>query len=271
MAKTPVPNGTYRWNAAEYARHSSAQLNWARELIDKLDLQGQESVLDLGCGDGKVTAEIADRLPQGQVVGLDSSEAMIQLATHQFPPNRHPNLSFQWGDAAQLNFSAQFDIVFSNAALHWIQDHRPVLAGIRKSLKPKGRILLQMGGQGNAADIVAVVEELMHRQQWSSFFEGFEFPYGFHGSAEYRQWLIQNGLIPLRVALIPKDMTYPDQTGLEGWLSTTWLPYTQRIEETLRPAFIRAIADTYIARHPLDREGQCHVRMIRLEVEAQTG
>ena len=138
----------YQWNARDYAAQSSAQQKWAEELIAKLHLSGEERVLDIGCGDGKVTAKIADELPRGSALGVDSSEGMIQYARETFPSGRYANLAFEVADARCLSFAGEFDIVFSNACLHWITGHQPVLESVRRSLKPGGRIFLQMGGTG---------------------------------------------------------------------------------------------------------------------------
>ena len=114
----------YKWDALDYQKSSEAQLKLGRELIAKLGLKGGEHVLDIGCGDGKVTAEIASRLPQGSVTGIDNSRVMIELACHTFAPDEFPNLRFIRMDARELDFQSAFDIVFSNAVLHWISDHR---------------------------------------------------------------------------------------------------------------------------------------------------
>ncbi|WP_225587700.1 class I SAM-dependent methyltransferase [Methylomonas fluvii] len=117
---------TYRRNAQDYAQNSQAQQQWAKELIAGMRLTGRETVLDLGCGDGKVTAEIAAIVDQGTVVGIDNSEAMIALAQRRYPQTQHPNLAFQVMDAGNLSFAEQFDVVFSNAVLHWVKQHQPV-------------------------------------------------------------------------------------------------------------------------------------------------
>ena len=136
------------------------------------------------------------------------------------------------------------------------------------SLKAGGRILLQMGGQGNAAEIVAVLEKMIRSEKWSEYFKDFSFPYGFFSPQEYKGWLNEASLKPGRVELIPKDMVHPGRAGLAGWLRTTWLPYTQRAPEAKRQDFLDELVDTYLADHPLDEQGQAHVRMVRLEVEA---
>lgn len=258
----------YTWNAADYARHSSVQQVWARELVSKLGLNGTEKVLDLGCGDGKVTAEIGGLLTDGQVLGVDNSSAMIKLAREAFPREKHPNLSFMPGDANQLSFEEQFDVVFSNAALHWVIDHKPVLTGISKGLRRNGRVLLQMGGKGNAAAILAVLEKLIARKNWSHYFTGFAFPYGFYEPEQYREWLDEAGLKTIRTELIPKDMFYKDRDGLAGWIRTTWLPYTDRLPVDQRKPFISQLVEEYVKANPQDNNGRIHVGMVRLEVEA---
>ena len=256
-----------KWNPAEYARQSSHQQAWARELIAKLKLTGRESVLDVGCGDGKVTAELAGQISAGQVVGVDSSPEMVAFAAKTFAGQR--NLRFAVADASSLPFKNQFDLVFSNAALHWICDHRPVLAGIRRSLKTSGRILLQMGGKGNASQLIAVIQPLMRREDWLPYFRDFHFSYGFHGPGEYRLWLSEAGLRPTRMELIPKLMLHDSRDAFAGWLRTTWMPYIHPVPKPLRERWLQEIVDRYLGRHPADVEGRVTVRMVRLEVEAE--
>ncbi|HBA84541.1 MAG TPA: SAM-dependent methyltransferase [Verrucomicrobia bacterium] len=259
---------SYKWNPADYAKNSSAQFQWAKELIAKLELRGDESLLDIGCGDGKVTAAIAACLPRGAVIGVDSSPEMIELANTAYSSAEFRNLFFQRMDARELTFEDQFDVVFSNAALHWVTDHVSVLRGVKRSLKPSGKLLFQMGGKGNAAEIVNAQNAVFSCDPWRPYFEGFAFPYGFYGPEEYRPWLLDVGLKPERIEIFPKDMTQAGREGLAGWVRTTWLPYTERLPEELRESFVYAVVDAYLATHPLDAQGLCHVKMMRLEVEA---
>jgi trans-aconitate methyltransferase len=259
----------YEWNAREYARHSASQFAWAQELIAKLALAEHERVLDIGCGDGKVTAAIAELVPAGRAVGIDSSPGMVTLAEATFPPILYPNLAFRLLDARQLDFEAEFDVAFSNAVLHWIADHPAVLAGVRRSLAHGGRLLFQMGGQGNAAEIIETINEVVARPRWRSCFDGFTFPYSFYGPAEYERWLPEAGLASSRIELIPKDMVHDGPDGLAGWVRTTWLPYIERVPAESREEWIAEIVEAYLARHPVDEAGRAHVAMVRLEVEAR--
>ncbi len=261
-----MPN--YQWNAADYAEHSSVQFEFALELIGKISLMGNEALLDIGSGDGKVSAAIAERLPDGYVIGVDSSDDMVNLATQQYPVSEFPNLSFQRTDVRELDFENRFDILFSNAALHWVADHLSFLHKVKNCLKNSGKILFQMGGKGNAEQIVSVMNDLLETEKWKSFFKDFTFPYGFHSPGDYEKWLAQVGLKAKRIELIPKDTRHKGKEKLAGWVRTTWLPYTERVPENMRESFISDFTDAYIGACPADNEGFIHVKMVRLEIEA---
>ncbi|MEW6607775.1 MAG: methyltransferase domain-containing protein [bacterium] len=256
----------YKWDAEDYHKSSGEQQKWAKELISKLALKGNERVLDIGCGDGKVTAEIAEKLPQGSVLGIDNSKEMIDFAQNKFSLK---NLGFRLQDAREMNFISEFDVVFSTSTLHWVIDHLPLLGGIKKSLKPGGKVLLQMAGKGNAAKIIEVSEAIVNSKKWCGYFSDFAFPWNFYGTDEYNIWLKDVGLKAKRVELIPKDMLHKGKKGLVAWIRTTWLPYIQRLPEELRNEFIGEIVDKYIKDYPPDNEGLIHLQMMRLEVEAE--
>jgi trans-aconitate 2-methyltransferase len=259
---------SYQWDAADYEKHSSPQQQWARDAMRGLALAGNERVLDIGCGDGKVTAELAAHVPNGSVLGIDSSETMIEFAHRRFPPAFFSNLQFRLGDATHLTYSHEFDLVVSFASLHWVSDHLAVLAGIKRALVPSGRTLLQFGGQGNAALISNVANELTTERRWKGYFGGFSYPWFFYGVEEYRGFTRQVGLTLERIELIPKDMVHEGKEGFKGWLRTVFLPYTERLPEAMREYFVEELARAYIERSPPDENGHVHVQMVRLEVQA---
>ncbi len=313
------------WNAADYAANSVVQQTWARELIARLKLRGGEHVLDVGCGDGKITAEIARAVPRGFVAGIDASAEMIGFARQSFPPSQIPNLQFQICDARKINASeflpriaperrspprresrrrsfqragsetgAPFDIIFSNAALHWVDDHQAILRGMASVLKPGGRLVVSCGGKGNAQDVFVAARPAMRLKPWRGFFRKMPRPYFFYAPEDYEKWLPRFGFKIQGVRLVPKDATYDGRDGFAAWVRTTWLPYTQRVPEKAGPAsslcvsgakeqptgempvplpspreaFIAAVTDRYVAKHPPDADGKVHVRMVRLEIDA---
>jgi trans-aconitate 2-methyltransferase len=256
------------WNAADYAANSAVQQAWARELIAKLNLRGDEHILDVGCGDGKVTAEIARTLPRGSVTGVDASPQMIGFAKKNFATTEFPNLRFRVMDARKIKFDRRFDLIFSNAALHWVDDHQGILRGAGSVLKTGGRLMISCGGKGNAADVFTALRPEMRLKRWRKFFRKMPMPYFFYASGDYEKWLPKFGFLIQNVQLAPKDAAYAGARDFATWLRTTWIPYVQRVPEHLREEFIAAVTDRYLAKHPPDAEGKVHVRMVRLEIDA---
>src|SRR5436189_1713783 len=131
------------WNAAEYSRRSSLQEAMAQEVLVLLDLNGSERILDVGCGDGQITAEIASRAPRGSVVGVGPSRDMISFAQHSFGPATRPNLRFEVADARCLPFQSEFDLVVSFNALHWIPEQDTALTSILSGAISGGNVHLR--------------------------------------------------------------------------------------------------------------------------------
>lgn len=266
MEKSPVTR--LIWDAEDYSRSSRFQKQSGRELIAMLELRGDEKVLDLGCGDGKLAVEIAALVPRGYVCGVDASEEMIRFARENYPGDSFPNVRWEVMDAAALTFEDEFDVVFSNAALHWISDHRPVLAGIRKSLKPGGRLFINMGGRGSNFGFVEVLGQVIGKDEWRGFFRDFNFSFGFHGPEDYESWLRQAGLEPKSVELVSRDMAFEGEQEVAAWLRTTWLPFTQKIPEDRRSRFVDEMVAGYVSRYPAGGDGLIHVESVRLRVRA---
>ncbi len=259
---------SYNWDPNEYHVSSEAQKKLAEELLSKAGLRGNERVLDLGCGDGKITAKIANLVQDGFVIGIDSSPEMIKFAQDHYPVKEYPNLTFQQMDIRDFSFEGHFDLIFSNAALHWVEDQPSVLRCVRNNLCPGGRFLIQCGGKGNVAEFYEIVKKLIRKEPWNKYFKGFSMPYYFFSDIEYSQWVIDAGLKPVRVELIPKDMVQKGREGLASWVRTTWLPFTGRLPEEIRENFIYNIVDSYIREYPVDNDGKVHAKLVRLEVEA---
>ena len=232
---------TSKWNAADYAANSAVQQSWARELIARLHLRDHEHILDVGCGDGKVTAELARAVPRGSVVGVDASAEMIGFARKTFPASEISNLKFQIADAREISLKTKFDLVFSNAALHWVDDHEAILSGAANVLKPGGRLVVSCGGKGNAHDVFLALRPEMRLKRWCGFFRKMALPYFFYSPSDYEKWLPKFGFKIHALKLAPKDATYDGTDGFATWLRTTWLPFVQRVPENLREEFIAAV------------------------------
>jgi trans-aconitate methyltransferase len=256
----------YTWNPQDYAQHSRAQESWARELLTQIDLRPNDAVLDVGCGDGRITVTIASSVADGRVVGVDVSAEMIAHARTQ---HRHlNNLRFVQANATALPFESEFSVVFSNAALHWVQDQRAAVRGIARALRPGGRFIAQCGGQGNVAAVIAIFERVAASLRWRAVCSPGEIPYRFHAPDSYQAWLKEAGLEVEECRLIPKDMVHESSDAFLGWLRTAWHPYTAGVPLELRDSFLEETACHYIAAFPLDDQGRVHVATVRLQMLA---
>jgi len=138
---------THEFDGKKYEQASAHQKEWGTKLITELDLLGTERVLDLGCGDGAVSARIAELVPNGEVVGIDASRGMVEAARAK----GRKNLRFLLMDINELNYSDEFDVVFSNATLHWIKDHKHLLRNVGRALRQGGRLRFNFAGEGNCS------------------------------------------------------------------------------------------------------------------------
>ena len=251
------------WNADEYARFSKGQEKWAKELIKKLSLNGKESILDLGCGDGKITYQLS-QLTDGHVTGIDKSRSMIALAQERFP-----SVDFRVMDVRSMVFDRRYDVIFSNAALHWVRDHTSVLEGIRNALAPGGKILLQFGGYGNAGAVMRLMDTFIEAEGYQRYFQDFVFPYYFPRPDAYTKLLHNAGLDGIHATAIPKKMVHEDRESFRGWFRTTWFPYIDRIPEERQNHFIESFVDYCMERLEVDDQGKVTIDMVRLEVEGR--
>lgn len=254
-----------RWNASDYAGHSAGQFEWALSVIDRLGLQGQEDVIDVGCGDGKVTAAIAARTT-GQVLGIDQSADMIALAARW--STRHSNLGFLVADAQRFSAARRFELAFSNAAIHWMPDHGAVLRALGRAMKPGGRVFLSMGGRGTAALVFQALDALGAQPRWARFLAGARAPYYFRGVEDFQPGLRDAGFEATRVELVAKPMRHQDRAALTGWLRTTWMWITERVPESLRAEFLADLTDRIAPDCRPAAAGGLLMPMVNLEVEA---
>jgi trans-aconitate methyltransferase len=193
---------------------------------------------------------------------------MIGFARKTFSAKKYSNLKFRVMDARKIKSDRRFDLIFSNAALHWVDDHEKILRGAAAALKSGGRLVISCGGKGNAQDVFIALRPEIKLKRWREFFRRMPTPYFFYAPGDYEKWLPKSGFKIHSLKLAPKDATYDGAGGFAAWLRTTWIPYVQRVPENLREEFIAAVTQRYVTKHPTDAEGRVHVRMVRLEIDA---
>ena len=235
------------WNAADYSRHSSLQEAMAQEVLALLDLKDSKRILDVGCGDGKITAKIADRSPRGSVVGVDPSRDMIAFAQSHFDPATRPNLRFEIADARSLPFKHEFDLVVSFNALHWIPEQDAALASIHSALISDGRAQLRLVVAGARKSLEYVVEETRQTSKWSAYFQDFHDPYLRLTSDEYAALAKRNAFRVLGVETRDHAWDFGSRAAFAAFSAVGCVEWTRRLPEAKRPEFINDVLDRYRA------------------------
>jgi trans-aconitate methyltransferase len=233
------------WNADEYSRQSSLQQAMAAEVLALLDLTGTERVLDVGCGDGKVTAEIAARVPRGSVVGVDPSRDMIAFATSHFGPALRPNLRFAEADARRLPFHDEFDLVVSFNALHWVPEQGEALRSIRSALRSEGRAALRLVPAGERKSLEDVIDDVRRSPRWSDHFRGFQKPYLHLTPGQYATLAEGCGFRVLRLQTEERGWDFKTREAFLAFCRVTLVEWTRHPPEPERPAFILDVLDRY--------------------------
>jgi trans-aconitate methyltransferase len=233
------------WNASEYSRQSSLQQAMALDQLSRLTLQGDERILDVGCGDGKITAQIAGRVPHGSVLGIDPSRNMIAFASTHFSPAVQANLRFEVADAQHLTFQAEFDLVVSFNALHWVRDHVAALRSVRNALKPGGRTLLRFVPEGSRPSLEDVIEDVRQLPRWTGHFANFQRPFFHFTPEEYRALAKSNGFQVDQVESRERTWDFGTREAFIAFCQVTFVEWTRFVPETEQQNFIVDVLDHY--------------------------
>ncbi len=255
----------YEFDGKKYEQASSHQKEWGAKLISELELKGSESVLDLGCGDGSLSLQIAELLPQGIVLGIDASQGMIDAAL----PKARENLHFRLLDINDLDLVEQFDVVFSNATLHWVKDHAKLFHRVRSTLRPNGRVRFNFAGDGNCSNFFTVIREAMTLELYTAYFSDFQWPWYMPAVDDYSSLANLAGFRSVNVWGENADRYFPDIDSMKRWIDQPSLvPLLPFIPEAKRSEFRDHVVQRMIeeARQP---DGSCFETFRRINLSAQ--
>jgi trans-aconitate 2-methyltransferase len=233
------------WHASDYSRQSGLQQAMAEEQLSLLTLEGAERILDVGCGDGKITAEIAARVPRGSALGVDPSRDMIAFASSHFGPPAQANLRFEVADARRLPYRGEFDLVVSFNALHWVPEQGLALGSIRAALKPEGRALLRLVPESPRKCLEDVIEDVRQRARWADYFPGFQKPYAHFTPEDYRALAERCGFRVLELRVEDKAWDFKTRDAFVAFARATFIEWTGRLPERELHAFITDVLDLY--------------------------
>ncbi len=255
------------WKGDEYAKNSESQKESAEDFMQQVQFKGTEVILDVGCGDGKITAAMAKKVPSGSVIGVDISSSMIQAAKIAFPEQK--NLSFLVEDAAKVHYDQQFDLVTSFTVMQWVLEQKAALDGFQKALKPGGKLWIQMP-TGLPVAMQQALDKTISQERWKAYFTQFSPPWRFYQSDEYQTLLVNAQLTPIRMEVTTKHEHFPSRAAFHGFLKQ-WFPYLRPLPAEQKEAFLTELLDHYLTLLPVDEKGRVSFIVDRLEVEALKG
>ena len=190
----PTKRVTQEWNASSYHKVSAPQTSWGQKVLARLELRGDERAIDAGCGSGRLTGELLERLPHGQLVAIDRSWNMLQTARANLRPAFGPRVRFVQVSLPAMPFDEWADLIFSTATFHWVGDHPALFANLFKALRPGGRLHAQCGGGANLAEAHALADQVMQRPAFAEYFTGWPGPWLFATDIETRARLLASRL-----------------------------------------------------------------------------
>jgi trans-aconitate methyltransferase len=243
------------WDTALYDEKHSFVWKRGAALIELLAPQAGERVLDLGCGTGHLTAQIAKA--GAEVIGIDSSAEMIAEAKRLYP-----GLPFGVGDARDFRFDEPFDAVFSNAVLHWVKPPEEAIARVRRALKPRGRFVAEFGGRENVAAIIWALQEASR----AIGLEAWEHPWYYPSIGEYAPLLEREGLEVTHAFLFDRPTPLEGEDGLRQWVEMFARDLVGRVPPDDRERYFRTFEEA--ARPTLYRDGAWFADYRRLRVVA---
>jgi trans-aconitate 2-methyltransferase len=227
------------WDAGTYDRVSGPQVEWASRVLERLSLRGDELVLDAGCGSGRVTRMLLERLPEGHVIAVDSAPSMVAHASHALGEGA----TVMQADLTELTLDRRVDAVFSNAVFHWIADHELLFERLFDVLRPGGRIVAQCGGAGNVKHFHEVARAVAEQGPYAEHLSGWQGPWNFAGAEQTAERLRRAGFTQVECGLEPWPVTPENPVA---YLTTVCLGHhLERLPEDLRDGFAEAVAGRF--------------------------
>ncbi len=250
------------WNAVAYEGLSSPQTRWGAQFLERLELRGDEDAIDAGCGTGKVTGLLLERLPRGTVLAVDGSRAMVEAAAERFVGE--PRVRVEHQDLLALEVEEPVDLVFSTATFHWIEDHDRLFGRLAAALKPGGRLAAQCGGEGNISRATRATQKVMQEERFRPFFVGWDDDKNYAGAAETKRRLEEVGFEDVETWLHEEPTRFGSAEELARFLATVVLGgHLQRLPGGKKEAFAEAVA-----REILAEDGDPLLDYVRLNMTA---
>ncbi|MCH9626260.1 MAG: Trans-aconitate 2-methyltransferase [Chlamydiales bacterium] len=215
-----------------YHNHSDQQENWALALLENYPIAPNASVLDIGCGDGKISLYISQKVPDGKVLGIDPSPSMIEFAKKEYDSSK--NLEFMLGSAEEVDFQDAFDLIVSFSTFHWVQDQKKAFKNILKALKKNGSLLI-IAGTSIASPMIQAFQELYASKRWS-FLKSEDSKFNGQSAEFYESLLKELKFSNSKVEVLQPMICFDSLPQLVEWIYA-WIPLATGLEDEQAKAF----------------------------------
>ncbi len=250
-----------------YHEHSQQQWNVAYEALKGYAFQGNEAVLEVGCRGGRGAANIAGRIPNGEVIATEMrGPGAIAFASQNHPKSLYPNLIFLEQDFFKTSYRERFDLVVSFSSLHWYADQQAILKKVHEALKPHGQILFTIPGKP-LTDVNSVFAILMNKEEWKPFFENYSHPRKKFTPEEYMVFLVEAGFNPIDVKMKRCEYLFENKRALIDWFRA-FSPILDCIPDSKKAEFLIDFANTYVGYFPIRPDGQIPFMQDELIIKA---
>jgi trans-aconitate 2-methyltransferase len=240
------------WNAESYHRVAIPQTEWGKRVLSRLDVRGDERVIDAGCGTGRLTGALLERIPRGRLVAIDRSWNMLLTARANLRPEFGAQVAFARVELPNMPFAAWADLVFSTATFHWVRDHDALFRNVLAALRPGGRLFAQCGGGPNLERAHALALEVMQQAPFAAFFRDWQGIWEFSSPERAAERLRGAGFSSVVTSLEEAPTTLADEASYREFVTTViYNPHLERLpDERLRAAFIDAVAERAARQDP---------------------
>jgi trans-aconitate methyltransferase len=252
------------WDAATYHRVSDPQFTWGKRVLARLPLTGEETVIDAGCGSGRLTAELAGRLPKGHVLAVDRSMNMVDQARTNLTPFGD-RVEVRCVDLAEFVSERPVDAVFSTATFHWIADHDRLFTSVHACLRPGGRLVAQCGGAGNLSRFRAYADEVARRAEFAPAFTDFHAGWNYPTAEATSERLTRAGFVDVACSLEDAPTPFADEAAFRAFTRTVVLRahLARFADEAQREAYFDAVVERAAKAGPFTLD------YVRLNIDAR--
>ena len=238
-----APGKPVEWDSTAYDKLSDPQFSWGMKLLATVSLRGDETVLDAGCGSGRLTEELLKRLPNGRVIAVDLSDNMLQTARERLAPAGN-RVEFHRCDLSNFDLPQPVDGIFSNAVFHWVPDHDSMFRSLFRALKPGGWLIAQFGGEGNLARLKARTRELCNVEPFAKYMKEFTDGAHYEGEAATRRRAEAAGFVGVETGRHPEPVHFPQPALMKAFVSKVNLHrYLAALPDELSEQFAEKVVE----------------------------